>query len=294
MTHDTKYMLIGHKDLIARFKRLADERRLAHGYLFFGAPRVGKATVALALAHYLETGVYDWDEEQPPMLGDLLRVRLAGAGGETVGIDAIRSIRAFIASAPNRSPLRTVVIENGELLTPPAENALLKIAEEPTHRSLIILVIDDPERLLATVRSRLQAVYFEHVAAQDIAKWLVKERGVKEQEARRVAERAHGAPGRALMFAKDAGWKAREHAVHEYLRLRGRARGEFVKELVGEDTFSFGAFLEALALVVFPDAASARKQPALWHRLMELRRNEDSYNLNPRLQLTALAEHLMS
>ncbi|MEY4731062.1 MAG: hypothetical protein RL681_8 [Candidatus Parcubacteria bacterium] len=285
-------MLIGHHDLIRRFTQLADKRQLAHGYLLFGPRRVGKATVALALANYLETGVFDWHEEKPPMLGDLLRVRLSGEGGESVGIDAVRTIRAFLAQAPNRSSVRTVVLENGELLTPSAENALLKIAEEPNLRSLIMLVVDDPERLLPTVRSRLQGIYVSPVPAEAIAQWLVSEHGVKHEEARRAADRSQGAPGRALMFAKDGDWKAREQDVREYLRLRGRARNEYVKELVSTETFSFGVFLETLVITLFPDEAAAKKQSVLWHRLMELRQNEDSYNLNPRLQLTALAEHL--
>ncbi len=287
-------MLIGHQDLIVRFKKLADKRQLAHGYLLFGGRRIGKTTFALAFANYLETGVFDWSDAKPPILGDLLRVQLASEGGESVGIDAIRAIRAFIAEAPNRSPVRTVVIENGELLTPQAENALLKIAEEPSLRSLIVLIVDDPERLLPTVRSRLQAIYMEPVPAKDIAAWLAKEHNVKSEESRRAAERAQGAPGQALILAKDAAWKAREADVRRYLTLRGRARSEFVKELVANDMFSFGAFLETLAMVVFPDANTAKQQPALWHRLMELRRNEDSYNLNPRLQLLALAEHLIA
>ena len=188
--------------------------------------------------------------------------------------------------------MRTVVLENGELLTPPAENALLKITEEPGLRSLIMLIVDDPERLLPTVRSRLQGIYVGPVSARDIAQWLVKEHGVKSEEASRVAGRAQGAPGRALMFVQDGDWKARERDVREFLRLRGRTRREFIKELVASVTFSFGAFLETLVTALFADEALAEKQPALWHRLMELRRNEDSYNLNPRLQLSALAEHL--
>ena len=285
-------MLIGHQDLVERFTKLADKHQLAHGYLLFGERRIGKTTFALSLSNYLETGVFDWNEEKPPIVGDLLRIRLSGEGGESVGINAVREIRAFLAQAPNRSPVRTVVIENGELLTPPAENALLKITEEPGLRSLIVLIVDDPERLLPTVRSRLQGIYVGPVPTDDITQWLVKGHGVKSEEARRAAGRAQGAPGRALMFVKDGDWKARERDVREYLRLRGRARNEFVKELVGSETFSFGAFLEVLVASLFPDEAAAKKQPALWHRLMELRRNEDSYNLNPRLQLTALAEHL--
>ena len=103
-------MLIGHQELIRDFKKLADRGELAHGYIFFGSPRVGKATFALSLAHYLETGDFSWPKDSAPPLGDLLHMK-PRAGERTMGIDQVREIRSFLVQAPNRSPVRTVVLD---------------------------------------------------------------------------------------------------------------------------------------------------------------------------------------
>lgn len=286
-------MLIGHEQLTADFKRLADHKRLAHGYIFFGLPRIGKATFAHALANYLETGVFDWIADAPPPLGDVLRIAAAGEK-RSIGIDDAHAVRSFLIQAPNRSPLRTAIIENAEFLTTDAENALLKITEEPGLRSLIILVIDDPERLLPTLRSRLQKIYFPPVPTKAIASWLETSTGLSSSVAEKIARGSGGAPGLAQALLQNEKLRNVQRAAHEFLKRSGKMRSDFVKEMVADESgmFNFGAFLEALGRELFPDAAAARARIALWHRFMDLRRSENSYNLNPRLQLMALAQYL--
>jgi DNA polymerase-3 subunit delta' len=284
-------MLIGHSEQQQDFKKLAEENRLAHGYIFFGPRRVGKATFARAMASYLETKKFDWGREAQPILGDLLHMA-PPPEDRKIGIGQVREIKRYLLQAPNRSSRRTVVIDGAEFLTPEAENALLKTTEEPYPRALIILIVDDPERLLPTLRSRLQKVFFGLVPERDIEGWLVKDGGLERSAAHNFAAKAHGVPGLAWAYAHDERFKAAGEMAKAFLRARGYALNGFLKELVDGEAFHLDEFLEILTIEIFAERASAERQPALWHALMELRRNENYLNLNPRLQLTALAKHL--
>ena len=61
-----------------------------------------------------------------------------------------------------------MIIDPADLLTPEAQNALLKLLEEPPPRTLIILVAQRLGALLATVRSRCQAIFFVRPDAVNI------------------------------------------------------------------------------------------------------------------------------
>ncbi|HVI60579.1 MAG TPA: hypothetical protein VM535_00285 [Candidatus Saccharimonadales bacterium] len=81
--------------------------------------------------------------------------------GKAIGIEAVRSLDHFLSlkvPGPPAAYDRSVIIEDSQLLTLEAQNALLKILEEPPAGTLIILTANHERALLPTIRSRLQAV----------------------------------------------------------------------------------------------------------------------------------------
>lgn len=281
-------MILGHESHIVYLKTLADEKRLSHGYLFSGPPRVGKRFVATGLARYLEQGVFDARESGTPVLGDMSEICPDETG--TIGIDRVREARRFLFERPNRSPYRTVIVNHGEGLTPEAQNAFLKIAEEPPASALLIVVAGDPERLRETLISRLQRLSFSRVPRDGIAAWLRGAHGCNAKEAEELARRASGAPGLAAAFLYDLKFQKRLRAAENLLQLSS-GKAQFVKDLVADPDFSFDEFLEALLIAAHPPKQSAF---AFVHRLFALRREASYYNVNPRLQLTALVSKFQS
>ncbi len=277
-------MLIGHKALVKDLKSLADRRALPHGYILYGQPRTGKATFALSLANYLEAG--EFQPEHTGVLGDLLLIR-PEAG--TIGIDPVRAIREFLSRRPNRSPYRMVVVDQADALTDEAQNALLKVAEEPPESAFLVLVLEDPERLRPTLQSRFQKLYFAPVGEKEIAAWLAKEKEISAEKAQKAAKEAQGSPGLALALLMDEELKARLAAARKYLGTAARDRNAYVKEILEDENFRLYEFLEAV-LLVFGERSG--KNPAFWHAACELRRQASYFNLNPRLQLLALGEKL--
>ena len=74
---------------------------------------------------------------------------------KSIGIDEIKSISAFLSRKPLGDKNR-VYLKEAHLMTVTAQNAILKILEEPPGNSEIYLVTDQPDQLLPTVLSRVQ------------------------------------------------------------------------------------------------------------------------------------------
>jgi hypothetical protein len=73
---------------------------------------------------------------------------------KTSGINAVRRLIQFLQRRPYSRPVKTAIIDAADKLTLPAQQALLKILEEPPARSRIILLCPSESRLLPTLVSR--------------------------------------------------------------------------------------------------------------------------------------------
>jgi DNA polymerase III subunit delta' len=84
--------------------------------------------------------------------------------------------------------------------SPEAANALLKVLEEPSPDTTIILTAADPDVLLPTIRSRLLPVRVRPLPLQEVAAFLQERAGATPENALRAAQLGEGSVGRALAF----------------------------------------------------------------------------------------------
>jgi DNA polymerase-3 subunit delta' len=285
-------MLIGHKAIIDDLQKLAKANELPHGYIFHGSALAGKRTVAAALARFLEKGEFDPPTENE-ILQDAKIIDLAFAKQldpklkDSISIDAVREIKHFLWQKPNVSLRRTLIIDEAELLTADAQNALLKITEEPPVSSLLIIVTDDLEDLMPTILSRLQKIYFGLVPEAEIAAWLEKEHGIPKAKATLLAKRSLGKPGLAWKLTNDKPLIKNLELAEKFLKTAPVARKDFIKKLIEPDDFNLRIFLDAVIMDLAWKQSSAPRS-ALWHKALELQRNATNFGLNPRLQLENL------
>jgi|SRR5579872_3935432 len=80
---------------------------------------------------------------------------------QSIGIETIKLIQRKLYFKPIKSADKLVVIQEAQLLTPEAQNALLKVLEEPPANTFIILEADSQEALLPTILSRCQIITLE-------------------------------------------------------------------------------------------------------------------------------------
>lgn len=122
---------------------------LAQSYLLFGESRKARRYIGEKLLALLEG--------EPQTLIDG-RVFEADAEG-TIGIDQAREIIQWLWQTPVRSQRKSVFIAYGEALTREAQNALLKIVEEPPKAGLIIISVNDYGTIVPALTSRMDRVY---------------------------------------------------------------------------------------------------------------------------------------
>jgi|GEM_PF-1084934 len=145
----------------ASLKKLAKEKALGQGYIFHGVDAQGMFATAQMLASFLETG--GW---QLPS-GVLSDAMFVDGTKQELGVDVAREFTNFLYRFPDKSAYRTLVVNGATDFTPQAQNALLKISEEPPTHALIILIVNELTVLLPPLLSRFQKVFF---ASGDVQK----------------------------------------------------------------------------------------------------------------------------
>ena len=84
-------------------------------------------------------------------------------------------------------------------------NKILKLLEEPPQQTAFIMVCQEPERLLETIRSRVQRIDIKKISDEDIEQALVSKRGLTQEMAHRTARMANGSWLKALeMLSADS------------------------------------------------------------------------------------------
>lgn len=199
----------GHERVQAFLRAAVAQERLPHALLFAGPDGVGKRSVAVAMAAWiLCEGAGDdacgrcasCRQVAAGSHPDLLLVT-AAAGKKEIGVDRARDIKRFAQLRPLRATLKIAIVDDAHKLTVAAQNALLKTLEEPPGHSILILVANNADALLATVRSRCQRVQFAPLPDQDVRDILTTAHGVDASAAGALATRAEGSPGRALALS---------------------------------------------------------------------------------------------
>ena len=150
--------LLGNERLKENLRVSVGRGRISHFYLLSGPAGSGKRT----LAQLLSAAILCQNDRRPCLSCNACRKVMTGnhpdcitivdPAHKTVAVDIVRDARADMYVMPNESS-RKVYIFPQELRVE-GQNALLKILEEPPEYGVFILLSDNPEKLLPTVRSR--------------------------------------------------------------------------------------------------------------------------------------------
>lgn len=133
-----------------------------HGLLLVGNIGAGK----LSIAQYIATALLNVDHLN--LLRHPYYQQITPEGSIT--IDQVRELKNFLLlKTTGGDPIRRlVVIEQAEMMTLEAQNALLKLLEEPPKDTVLILTSSQPQKLLTTIRSRIREIAIMKPAKADV------------------------------------------------------------------------------------------------------------------------------
>lgn len=117
-----------------------------------------------------------------------------------ISIQAVRWLRMEMAKPPSTARVRFFILLNAHQMKEEAQNALLKILEEPQVNTILILTTSVPNALLDTIRSRCQIVRFAEIPESQIIAWLKNHPQTSPATLPLIATLAQGSLGKALMI----------------------------------------------------------------------------------------------
>jgi DNA polymerase-3 subunit delta' len=212
------YALEGIEAPALEFERALARGRLHHAWLLTGPEGVGKASFAYRAARRLlgarpdaRFGPLGASPEDPvsrmvaarshPDLLVLERADESGKARRAIPVDEARRLPEFFAKAPAMADYRVAIIDAADDLNVNAANAVLKTLEEPSGKGVLFLVSHAPGRLLATIKSRCRRLAFAPWPEDRLASFVEQRTSAADEDGRRLARLAKGAPGRALSLA---------------------------------------------------------------------------------------------
>jgi len=203
--------------------------RLPHALLFSGPQGVGKERFALAFVHSLLCP--DRDAQGHPcgvcrhcqlmQSGthpdfQWIRPELESKSGE-IKIEAIRELTGGATLTAQSGGHKAILIQPAHRMNTAAANSLLKTLEEPSRDTLIILLSDQPSRLLPTIRSRCQQLNFAIPPRRAALDWLAGKTRHGEPEG--LLDLASGAPLLALALDDAELLQGRREMLERFLGL---------------------------------------------------------------------------
>ena len=215
--------LLGNTQLKENLSGSLKKGRISHFYLISGPEGSGKHTLSRLLA----AAILCQEQGKPCLRCAVCRKVMEGNHPDVITVEdpehknvAVKVVRAFredVFIRPNESEHKIYLFPQ-ELGTE-GQNALLKILEEPPHYGVFILLADNPEKLLTTVRSRCTELKLHALPEDVLKKALVREfPGADAESIAAAVQRSGGFLGQAkkLLAEGDAVSPQTEGFVHSF------------------------------------------------------------------------------
>lgn len=169
--------ILGNDKIKNLLQESVNNNKVSHSYLFVGKSGIGKKMIAKEFAKailclgdnkYCDNckSCLEFDGQNNP---DFFIVE---PDGNTIKIDQIRNMQKGVQEKPIISRSKVYIIDNANFMTKEAQNALLKTLEEPPEFVTIILIGENENEFLTTIKSRCMIIHFNSISDSDMEKYL--------------------------------------------------------------------------------------------------------------------------
>ncbi len=143
-----------------------------------------------------------------------------------IGVDEAQDINRALSLKSFEGGYKVMLIWMAEKMNTAAANKLLKLIEEPPNKTIFILITEDEEQIINTIRSRCQVLHFPPLAEDVIKNALVKNYQLSETDATKIAHQSNGNYNKAcdLVYSDSEDTQFEEWFVF-WIRAAFKAKG---------------------------------------------------------------------
>lgn len=198
--------ILGHDRIVEILRRSIRTGKTAHAYIFEGIPGCGRRKTAIALIQALYCR-----ESQDDACGVCSSCRKVSSGNHgdihlveplpdkrDISIAQLRELQRELALKPYEAPRKACILEPAERMNVSSANSFLKTLEEPPGNAIIIMLTENADMLLPTIRSRCQLLRFSPLSEEHVC-LLLEKSGVESSAAAFAAQMAEGSMQKAVI-----------------------------------------------------------------------------------------------
>ncbi len=143
-----------------------------------------------------------------------------------IGVDEAQEIVKSLSLKAYEGGYKIMLIWMADKMNTACSNKLLKLIEEPPNKTLFILIAEDEEQIIQTIRSRCQVLSFPPLSETVIAEKLKEQHSLDEASANKIAIQANGSYSQAQHLLKnDSGDEQFETWFITWVRTAFKAKG---------------------------------------------------------------------
>ncbi len=200
----------------SNIQRAWKQGRLAHALLLTGPEGMGKRHFGDALAKALLCQNRDPDQTA---CGQCRSCQLFNSTshpdfvelapeeeGKQIGVEQVRALTGFVSLKSQIGLHKSILVKDAQMMNNSAANAFLKTLEEPNDNTYLVLITDQPAKLLPTIRSRCQFIAFAADRGTGSEQWLKQallKLNIINCDPAQLLQMAAGAPLQALKYAQN-------------------------------------------------------------------------------------------
>lgn len=184
--------VIGNKEVVASLKTILarPKEHIPKAFLLSGPSGCGKTTIARIIRDVLGCAIFDFKEV------DTADMR---------GIDMVRELNRIAHYKTTGGSCRVILLDECHKMTNDAQNALLKLLEDPPPNVFFILATTDPQKLIKTIITRCTSFELKPLPQNELCLLLMKVaraegKLIKPTSLQKITEGANGSPRGALQI----------------------------------------------------------------------------------------------
>ena len=246
---------IFHEDLMNSLITAVREGISSHAYIFEGdrgldvesAARLFAAALTCANSEIAPCGACpSCVEAKAGTNPDIIYVTPDG-DRKTIGTKNIRALEGDAGIKPFAAKRKVYVFTDASIITEQAQNAFLKTLEEPPEYAVFIIVTENSDLLLETIRSRCVIVHFPAVSENEVRKYIGEKYPEESGRLDFLAKYCAGIPKRADDIIADEGFEPLRKSALDHLPILLERHGDDIFELqnyIDENKDNFARILD--------------------------------------------------